>query len=298
MYSSSQNIYGMRAIVATLLGLPEQNVRFIAYSGASAFGDSNTDDCAAEACLIAQAVGRPVRLQYMRSDDHKWDSGHAARVTDFRGGLDSKGKIVALDLETWSSDDGGRPYGDSYATHGLFTDYEYPNPGPSSPSRTAGKNNNGTSLLPALLAGPWPEFDVEGIGSASVGDGNYTLTNTRQVLHYLGKGSPRAEPLDGQPKAAPAGSMRIRTSSESGVGSISAMFAGESFMDELAAAAHTDPIAFRTQYVPRAHVRFLEALAHRAGWQARPSPSPTPTRPASSHADAAWPSRSAPGPEA
>jgi nicotinate dehydrogenase subunit B len=46
-------------------------------------------------------------------------------------------------------------------------------------------------------------------------------------------------------------------------------------MDELAAAAHTDPIAFRSQYVSSAHVRFLEALARRAGWQTRPSPSPT-----------------------
>jgi nicotinate dehydrogenase subunit B len=277
VWSASQNIFGMRPIVATLLSLPEQNVRFISLAGPSAFGDSNTDDCAAEACLLSQAVGRPVRLQYMRWDDHVWDSGRSARVTDLRGGLDAQGKVVAIDLQTWSAANGGRPYGDAYATQGLFSDYEFPNPS-SGPSRTAGGGIPGTSLLPPVLMGAAPEFDVEGMGSASVGNSNYTFANMRWVLHYLGKGSPRAEPLDGRPQAAPAGSLRFRTSSESGTGGVSTTFASESFIDELAAAAGADPIQFRLANLtnPR-NIALVNALAQRAGWQSRPSPGPDAT---------------------
>ena len=275
-WTASQNIFGMRGIIATLLGLPEKNVRLISYAGASAFGDSNTDDCVTEACLLSQSVGRPVRLQLMRWDDVVWDSGHSARVTDLRGGLNPTGRVVAWDAQTWTANNGGRPYGDADAVHGLVVDYEYPNPSRSSgsTSKTAGGGNPGTSLLPAVFMGKAPEYDVEGIASASDVTPGYTIANVRSVLHYLGKGSPRAEPLDGQPQAQPAGSLRIRTSSMSTTGGQSVAWAIESFMDELAAAAHADPIEFRANHLDPVHTTFLDTLAKRAGWQTRPSPGP------------------------
>jgi hypothetical protein len=129
-------------------------------------------------------------------------------------------------------------------------------------------------MIPAILAGLTPEFDVEGIGSADAGDSAYTFPNQRQLLHYLGKGSPRAEPLNGQPPAGPAGALRIRTGSMRGVGSTPATFANESFIDELAAAAGADPIAFRTRYLDPRNVALLTAVAKRARWRRRPSPRP------------------------
>src|SRR5207302_8865673 len=50
-------------------------------------------------------------------------------------------------------------------------------------------------------------------------------------------------------------------------------FASESFMDEVAAALNTDPIAFRLKHLkaPR-DIAVIKAAAEKAGWQTRPSP--------------------------
>ena len=52
-------------------------------------------------------------------------------------------------------------------------------------------------------------------------------------------------------------------------------FASESFIDEIAAAIGTDPVAFRLRYLnePR-DIAVVKAAAERAGWEPRPSPSP------------------------
>jgi nicotinate dehydrogenase subunit B len=54
---------------------------------------------------------------------------------------------------------------------------------------------------------------------------------------------------------------------------LSTTFGGESFVDEVAAALHVDPVAFRLRYLsdPR-DIAVVKAAAQRAGWQSRPSP--------------------------
>jgi nicotinate dehydrogenase subunit B len=55
-------------------------------------------------------------------------------------------------------------------------------------------------------------------------------------------------------------------------------FASESFIDEIAAAVGTDPVAFRLRYLkePR-DIAVVKAAAERAGWKPRPSPRPNRT---------------------
>jgi nicotinate dehydrogenase subunit B len=55
-------------------------------------------------------------------------------------------------------------------------------------------------------------------------------------------------------------------------------FASESFIDEIAAATGTDPVAFRLRYLkaPR-DIAVVKAAAERAGWEPRPSPRPDRT---------------------
>jgi CO/xanthine dehydrogenase Mo-binding subunit len=65
----------------------------------------------------------------------------------------------------------------------------------------------------------------------------------------------------------------LRTSALRGLGSPQNTFAIESFMDELAAAAGVDPIAFRLRHLEdRRAVAVLEEVAKLARWDPRPSP--------------------------
>jgi CO/xanthine dehydrogenase Mo-binding subunit len=65
--------------------------------------------------------------------------------------------------------------------------------------------------------------------------------------------------------------MPIRTSSQRSLGAFGNVFAIESFMDELAAAAGADPVAFRLAHLsdPRAR-RVIEEVAAFSGWVSRP----------------------------
>ena len=53
------------------------------------------------AALLSQAVGKPVRVQFMRWDEHGWDQFGPAQVTDIRAGIDANGKIVGYDYTSW-----------------------------------------------------------------------------------------------------------------------------------------------------------------------------------------------------
>ena len=54
-----------------------------------------------DAALMSQLVGHPVRVQWMRHDEHGWDPKGPATVHQLRGGLDAKGEIVGWDHEAW-----------------------------------------------------------------------------------------------------------------------------------------------------------------------------------------------------
>jgi CO/xanthine dehydrogenase Mo-binding subunit len=61
---------------------------------------NDADDATAEAAFLSQAVGKPVRFQYMRSDGTGWDPKSPPSVTRMRGGLDAQGNVVAWDFES------------------------------------------------------------------------------------------------------------------------------------------------------------------------------------------------------
>jgi CO/xanthine dehydrogenase Mo-binding subunit len=54
-----------------------------------------------DAALMSQLTGRPVRVQWMRHDEHGWDPKGPATVHQMRGGLDADGTIVGWDHEAW-----------------------------------------------------------------------------------------------------------------------------------------------------------------------------------------------------
>ena len=99
--SSTQDIYNSRDMLAEVLGLPVGKVRVQYVEGSGTFGRSCYEDAAQAAAVMSQAVGKPVRVQFMRSDEHGWDDYGPAHLADVRAGIDADGKIVAYEYHGW-----------------------------------------------------------------------------------------------------------------------------------------------------------------------------------------------------
>ncbi len=101
--SNSQGVFSQRTNVARLLGLPENIVHVKYFEGAGSYGSgSHYDEAAEAAALMSQLAGKPVRLQYMRWDEHGWDNYGPADLMDIRGGVDAAGKIAGIDFTVFT----------------------------------------------------------------------------------------------------------------------------------------------------------------------------------------------------
>ena len=239
IWCGTQTPYGTREAVAKFLGLPNQKVHLIYVEASGCYGQNGADDVIIDAVVLSRAAGQPVRVQWSRADENGWEAYKAARISECRGGLDSRGKIVAWDARTFGLSGYSRP------------EYHEPKHG-----------GEPGSLVTAQLAG-WQKPGLEEGFSGAAGNFDpvyQDLPNKRVVFTYLGPTSHRQGPL------------RIRVGSMRGVGSPDNIFVAESFMDELAAAAGEDAIEFRLKHSPRPRgVAVLKAAAEKAKWQTRVS---------------------------
>jgi len=101
-WSGSQWIQGNRRDLAGMLGLPLDKVRGVWVEASGSYGRLACDDAAPQAALLSQAVGRPVRVQWMRQDEQAWAPMSPPSVIDIQAGLDADGKVVAFVFEGWS----------------------------------------------------------------------------------------------------------------------------------------------------------------------------------------------------
>jgi CO/xanthine dehydrogenase Mo-binding subunit len=69
--------------------------------GAGCYGMNGHDDAAADAALLSRAVGRPVRVQWMREDEHGWDPKGPPQLLALEGSLDAEGRIAAWRTDMW-----------------------------------------------------------------------------------------------------------------------------------------------------------------------------------------------------
>ena len=97
IYSNDMKSYGMRRGVAEFLGMPREKVRVIWMEGPQGYGRTAAEDAGAEAAYLAKEIGRPVRMQWMRSEETAWDTKAPAFAVQGAGGLDAAGNLVALD---------------------------------------------------------------------------------------------------------------------------------------------------------------------------------------------------------
>lgn len=226
VWTHSQGVYPLRKTLANMLSMPEDKVDCIQVEGAGCYGHNGADDAGADAAIIAHALpGRPVRVQWMREDEHGWEPYGSPQVVNLRGTVGSDGKIGGWDCDLWSM---------TYTT------------------RPGGSPDN---LMPAWYlpqkAGPPGGFQIPLPGGG--GDRNivptYALPNTHIVYHYATQTLP------------------LRVSALRSLGGYLNVFAVESFMDELAAKAKADPVAFRLKHVtdPRAK-DVINMAAEKFGW--------------------------------
>jgi len=94
-WSSSQATHDLRLQLAAMLSMPDTDVRAIYVEGSGCYGRNGHEDAAADAVLLARAVGRPVRVQWMRADEHGWDPKGPPTLMDLQAGLDANGNVIA-----------------------------------------------------------------------------------------------------------------------------------------------------------------------------------------------------------
>ena len=94
-WTASQATHALRKQLAAMLSMPEANIRCIYIDGSGCYGRNGHEDAAADAALMARAVGRPVRVQWMRADEHGWDPKGPPTLVDLEAALDASGNIIS-----------------------------------------------------------------------------------------------------------------------------------------------------------------------------------------------------------
>jgi nicotinate dehydrogenase subunit B len=126
-WSGTQKSHFVRAGLSAILQMPEENVHVIWTPGPGSYGRNDADDAAMDAAVLAKAVGRPVRLQYMRNQGTGWDPKGPASIHRARVALDASGNVIAYDFlsKAFSRVDvdtnGSKPY-DTLAGQNLGVD--------------------------------------------------------------------------------------------------------------------------------------------------------------------------------
>jgi nicotinate dehydrogenase subunit B len=162
VWASTPGPYPLRGALAQLLGVPVEKVHLMHVEGAGSYGQNGSDDAAADAVILSQAVGRPVRVQWTREQEFAWEPKAPAMVMEVHGGLDAHGKVVAWDFHVWS------------------------------PTHVARPRFGGQLLTAQLLSGQAdipPRFSYGAERNART---NYSFPNQRVTIHWLARSPLRA----------------------------------------------------------------------------------------------------------
>jgi len=161
VWTHTQGVYPDRKAIAEMLGRPIEQLRCIHVQGSGCYGHNGADDAAADAALLAAALpGRPVRVQWMREQEHAWEPYGPAMVAEARATLDEAGRIADWNYGVWSNTHSMRPgpAGSLLAARHLAKPFPVPAPRPL-PQPEGGGDRNAIPL--------------------------YTLPSARVVHHFL-----------------------------------------------------------------------------------------------------------------
>ncbi|WP_407176161.1 molybdopterin cofactor-binding domain-containing protein [Bradyrhizobium sp. STM 3562] len=100
VWSGTQNPHVLRSDLALLMDRPEADIEVIRLEAAGCYGRNCADDVSADALLLSRAVGRPVRVQLTREQEHAWEPKGTAQLIDVNGGLNADGTVAGYDFAT------------------------------------------------------------------------------------------------------------------------------------------------------------------------------------------------------
>jgi nicotinate dehydrogenase subunit B len=229
VWTHSQGVFPLRRDLAKALKLDAEAVRCVHAEGSGCYGHNGADDVALDAALLARAVAP-------RPVRVQWMRDDEFAWEPYGSAMLARAK-AALDA------------------NGRIVDWLYEvwsNTHSTRPAAPGGDNNLLASWYLAEPSKAGPPANIP--QPAGGGDRNavplYDFPNQRVVNHLI----------TGMP---------LRVSALRTLGANANVFAIESFIDELAAAAGEDPVAFRLAHLgdPRARA-VIDTAARKAGWKA------------------------------
>src|SRR5271166_4746246 len=237
IYTHNQNPQALRGEIAMMLRTSPDHVIVHSYPGPGHYGRSNGGNAGAEdeAVLLSQAVGKPVRVQWMRADDMQWSTQSAAAFSDVQVAIDEKGKMAAYQIDHYMpamQDD--RPIG---------------------------------AVLAGLPTMPAPQVKSDSVTSTVNGiEDNWVYASVPNVMER-GHGTFQV----GQ-KASPL-TVGLRDHSMRTPVQFQQNFPRELAISEAAALAGADAIQFRIDHAKEERaVGVLKAVRDASGWDTRSSP--------------------------
>jgi CO/xanthine dehydrogenase Mo-binding subunit len=223
-WSASQATHNLRTQLAKMFTLPVEDVHCIYIEGSGCYGRNGHEDAAADAALLAKSVGKPVRVQWSRADEHGWDPKGPPTLIDLRAALDGAGEVTAWETE-------------------FFIPQQTPK-----------------GFLVPMVAATLADLPFDN----HIAPGN--IFQNSNIPYKFANIKTTCRRLETTP---------FRPSWIRSPGRMQNTYANECFMDELAALAKVDPIAFRLKYLDPADARGIETLnrvAALARWDPRASP--------------------------
>jgi CO/xanthine dehydrogenase Mo-binding subunit len=227
VWSHGQGMYPLRQALARVVDLPEQQIRCIHHEASGCYGHNGADDAACDAALIAMAVpDRPIRLQWSRHDEFRREPFGPAMSMRVAAATDAAGTVQRWRYDVWSPTHSTRPYYGGETAGSLLAAREKTQPINEFPGRNIPQPAGGADRNAVAL---------------------YAFNSQQVVEHYVNE-----RPL--------------RVSALRGLGAYGNVFAIESFMDELARDAGSDPFEYRLRHLndPRA-AAVIETVRELAG---------------------------------
>ncbi len=233
VYTHTQNPQALRTGLAHMLSTSVDHVVVRTFSGPGHYGRSNGGNAGAEdeAVILSQAVGKPVRVQWMRPDDFQWSTQSSAAYSDVQIGLNAEGKLTGYQIDHYMpamQDD--RLVGAILA--GLPTI-----PGPGDKDSTFGIANSPHD--------PW------------IYDGTPAVLERAYGTFQVGQ---KSSPIN----------IGLRDHSMRTPGQYQQNYPRELAITEAAVLAGADPLQFRMQHArEKRAVAVLESVRDASGWQTR-----------------------------